>query len=92
MSIKTPGLGLIVLGILLLGAQLILYLGYRNTDPRYRGEEHMQPGVMSGASLLPGVFGVVFLASGLALSARTHREADDPRDGRSIPGESPRKS
>jgi hypothetical protein len=29
MRIKTPGLGLIALGILLLGAQLVLFLGLK---------------------------------------------------------------
>jgi hypothetical protein len=33
MKLKTSGLGLIALGILLLGAQLVLYLGFKNVYP-----------------------------------------------------------
>ena len=34
MKLKTSGLGLIALGILLFGAQLVLYLGFKNVYPR----------------------------------------------------------
>jgi hypothetical protein len=83
MRIKTPGLGLIALGILLLGAQLVLFLGLKNVHPPNNGESHIEP--VHRTIPLPGIFGNVLLISGLALSARGRREADDPRDGRSVP-------
>lgn len=83
MRIKTPGLGLIALGILLLGAQLVLFLGLKNIHPANNGESHVEP--VHRTIPLPGIFGCVLLISGLALSARSRREADDPRDGRSVP-------
>jgi hypothetical protein len=88
MSIKTPGLGLIALGILLLGAQLVLYLGYKNIDPGTQGESHIEP--VNRTSPLPGIFGMILLVSGVALSGKGRREVDDPRDGTSVPSGDPR--
>jgi hypothetical protein len=84
MTIKTSGLGLIALGILLLGAQLVLYLGVKNAyPPPTNGESHIEP--PRRPTPLPGVFGGISLIAGLALVAKRPEEADDPRDGRSIP-------
>jgi hypothetical protein len=88
MNIKTPGLGLIVLGILLLGAQLVLYLGFKNVHPGTQGESHVAP--VSRTSPLPGIFGMILLVSGVALSGKSRREVDDPRDGTSVPSGDPR--
>jgi hypothetical protein len=84
MSIKTPGLGLIALGILLLGAQLVLYLGYENIHTDTQGESHIVP--VNRTSPLPGIFGMILLVSGVALSGKGRREMNDPRDGASVPG------
>jgi hypothetical protein len=86
MKIKTSGLGLIVLGILLLGAQLVLYLGAKNVVPPPRSDEiHVVP--KARTTPLPGIFGALCLISGLALVARRPEEADDPTDGLTIPEE-----
>jgi hypothetical protein len=86
MTIKTSGLGLITLGILLLGAQLVLYLGVKNTyPPPTQGETHIGP--PHRVSPLPGVLGGIALIAGLALVAKRPEEADDPRDGLSVPAE-----
>ena len=55
--IKTQGLGLIALGILLLGAQLVLFLGLRNVHPSSRGESHIEP--LQRITPLRGIFGGV---------------------------------
>ena len=84
MTIKTSGLGLIALGILLLGAQLVLYLGVKNSHPEpQKGETHIQP--PHRATPLPAILGSISLISGLALVAKRPEEADDPRDGLSVP-------
>jgi hypothetical protein len=86
MKIKTSGLGLIVLGILLLGAQLVLYLGAKNVvPPPDSGEIHLVP--KARTTLLPAIVGALCLIGGLALVARKPEEADDPTDGLSIPEE-----
>ncbi len=86
MKIKTSGLGLITLGILLLGAQLVLYLGVKNVvPPPNSGEVHIVP--KARTTPLPGVFGALSLIGGLALVARKPEEADDPTDGLTIPEE-----
>jgi hypothetical protein len=86
MKIRTSGLGLIALGILLLGAQLVLYLGVKNVvPPPNSGEIHIVP--KARTTPLPGIFGALCLISGLALVARRSEEADDPTDGLTIPGE-----
>jgi hypothetical protein len=36
---------------------------------------------------LPGIFGMMSLVIGFALAVRKPEEADDPRDGLTIPGE-----
>jgi hypothetical protein len=76
MSLKTPGLGLIVLGTLLLGAQLVLYLGYGSVSQPNNAETHIEP--VRRTTSLPGIFGATSLVAGLALSARDRREADAP--------------
>ena len=87
MKLTTPSLGLIVLGILLLGAQLVLYLGVKTTaTPPNSGEVHMVP--KERMTPLPGILGIIFLVAGFAVSAKTRDQADDPRDGRSVPNES----
>jgi hypothetical protein len=86
MKIKTSGLGLIVLAILLLGAQLVLYLGAKNVvPPPDSGESHIVP--KARVTPLPGIFGALCLISGLVLVARRPEEADDPTDGLTIPEE-----
>lgn len=86
MKIKTSGLGLIVLGILLLGAQLVLYLGAKDVVPPPDSSEiHLVP--KARTTLLPAIFGALCLIGGLALVARKPEEADDPTDGLSIPEE-----
>ena len=86
MRLKTAGLGLIALGILLLGAQLVLYLGAKNVyPPPDSGEAHIAPPLQARLNPLPGILGAVTLIAGLALSAKNPREADDPRDGRTVP-------
>jgi hypothetical protein len=86
MKIKTSGLGLIALGIFLLGAQLVLFLGTKNPSPNTaNGENHIQP--PHRAMPVPGVLGGIALIAGLTLVAKRPEEADDPRDGLSIPGE-----
>lgn len=90
MKIKTSGLGLIALGILLLGAQLVLYLGVKNVvPPPNSGEIHIAP--KGRVTPLPGIFGALSLVSGLALVARRPEEADDPADGLTIPAEADEK-
>jgi len=84
MTVKTSGLGLIVLGILLLGAQLVLYLGVKNSVPPPASDEN-QIQVPHRAAPLPGVLGGIALIAGLALVVKRREEADDPRDGLSIP-------
>jgi hypothetical protein len=86
MTIKTSGLGLLALGILLLGAQLVLYLGVKNVvPPPNSGEIHIVP--KARTTPLPGIFGALCLISGLALVAKRPEEADDPSDGLSVPEE-----
>jgi hypothetical protein len=86
MRLKTAGLGLITLGILLLGAQLVLYLGAKNVyPPPDSGEVHIAPPVQTHLNPLPGILGAVTLIAGLTLFAKNPHEADDPRDGRSVP-------
>ena len=86
MKIRTSGLGVIALGILLLGAQLVLYLGVKNVvPPPNSGEIHIVP--KARTTPLPGIFGALCLISGLALVARRPEEADDPTDGLTIPRE-----
>jgi hypothetical protein len=86
-KVKTSGLGLIVLGILLLGAQLVLYLGVKYAYlPPPSDEAHAQP--PHRATPLPAVLGGLSLIAGLTLIAKRSEEANDPRDGLSIPEES----
>ena len=86
MKFKTSGFGLIILGILLLGAQLVLYLGVRNLDPASRtGEQHIEPPTTVRTTPLAGVFGAISLIAGIALATRRPRETDDPRDGLTLP-------
>jgi hypothetical protein len=85
MKIKRSGLGLITLGILLLGAQLVLYLGAKNVPPPNSGEIHIVP--KARITPLPGIFGGLSLIGGLSLVARKPEEADDPTDGLTIPEE-----
>jgi hypothetical protein len=87
MKLKTSGLGLIALGILLLGAQLVLYLGFKNVyPPPGTGEQHIQPPPSARTTPLPGVFGAISLIAGIALVAKRPEEADDPQDGLAVPG------
>ena len=84
MRVKTSGLGLIALGILLLGAQLVLYLGARNPHPPPEsGEIHIVP--KAKTIPVPGIFGALCLIGGMAMVARRPEEADDPRDGLAVP-------
>lgn len=86
MHLKTTALGLITLGILLLGAQLVLYLGYKNVyPPPGSGEIHVAPPPPARTTPLPGIFGGIALIAGVALSVRNPHEADDPNDGRTVP-------
>jgi hypothetical protein len=86
MSLKTAGLGLIALGILLLGAQLVLFLGAKNIVPPPRsGEIHIAPPPQARTNPLPGILGAMSLIAGLALAGRKPEEADDPIDGLTIP-------
>jgi hypothetical protein len=87
MRVKTAGLGLVALGILLLGAQLVLYLGAKNIGPPpERSEIHIVPPRQAFTNPLPGILGAMSLIAGLALAARKPEEADDPTDGLTIPG------
>jgi hypothetical protein len=91
MKLKTSGLGLITLGILLLGAQLVLYLGVKNVyPPPNSGEIHIVP--KARTTPLPGVFGAISLIAGMALVAKRPEEADDPADGLSVPAEAAEKA
>ena len=83
MRLSTPAFGLIALGILLLGAQLILYAGYKNVHPRATQESHIEPAHRT--TYVPGVFGAGLIIAGLVLRPRKPREADDPTDGRAVP-------
>lgn len=83
MRLTTTALGLITLGILLLGAQLVLYLGYKNIHPASGQEHHIQPA--RRVTFLPGVFGIALVVAGVALRPHNPRAADDPQDGRTIP-------
>jgi hypothetical protein len=86
MTLKTSGLGLIVLGILLLGAQLVLYLGFKNVyPPPGTGEQHIGPPPSARTTPLPGVFGAISIIAGIAFVAKRPEQADDPRDGLTIP-------
>src|SRR5258708_36345196 len=77
MTLKTSGLGLIVLGILLLGAQLVLYLGFKNVHPPPgTGEQHIEPPPSARTTPLPGVFGAISLIAGIALVAKRPEDAD----------------
>ena len=88
MRLRTTGLGLITLGVLLLGAQLVLYLGAKNEHPPPdSGEMHIAPPPEVRTTPLPGIFGMMSLVIGFALAARNPEEADDPTDGLTIPGE-----
>jgi hypothetical protein len=88
MRLRTTGLGLITLGVLLLGAQLVLYLGAKNVHPPPdSGEMHIAPPPEVRTTPLPGIFGMMSLVIGFALAVRKPEEADDPRDGLTIPGE-----
>jgi hypothetical protein len=88
MTLKTSGLGLIALGILLLGAQLVLYLGFKNVyPPPGTGEQHIEPPPQVRTTPLPGVFGAISLIAGIALVAKRPEEAYDPRDGLTVPGD-----
>ena len=85
MTLKTSGLGLIVLGILLLGAQLVLYLGFKNVHPPPgAGEQHIEPPPSARTIPLPGVFGAISLIAGIALVAKRPEDAEDPRDGLTV--------
>src|SRR3982074_3172422 len=99
MKLKTSGLGLIALGILLLGAQLALYLGFKNIyPPPGSGETHIEPPPQARLTPLPGVFGALSLIAGIALVAKRQAEvdeddkADDPSDGLSIPAQAAEKT
>src|SRR3979411_2584988 len=71
MKLKTSGMGLIALGILLLGAQLVLYLGFKNIyPPPGSGETHIEPPPQVRLTPLPGVFGALSLIAGIALVAK----------------------
>ena len=88
MTLKTSGLGLIVLGILLLGAQLVLYLGFKSVHPPPgTGEQHIEPPPSARTTPLPGVFGAISLIAGIALVAKRPEDAEDPRDGLTVPEE-----
>jgi hypothetical protein len=79
-------LGLIALGILLLGAQLVLYLGTKNVyPPPGIGERHIEPPPQVRTTPLPGVFGAVSLIAGIVLILKRSDEPDDARDGVSVP-------
>jgi len=74
MTLKTSGLGLIVLGILLLGAQLVLYLGFKNVHPPPgTGEQHIEPPPSARTTPLPGVFGAISLSPELPWSQKGRR-------------------
>jgi hypothetical protein len=99
MKLKTSGLGLIALGILLLGAQLVLYSGFKNIyPPPGSGETHIEPPPQARLTPLPGVFGALSLIAGIALVAKRKAEvddddkADDPSDGLSIPAQGAEKT
>src|SRR3981081_3388926 len=98
MKLKTSGLGLVALGILLLGAQLVLYLGFKNIyPPPGSGETHIEPPPQVRLTPLPGVFGALSLTAGIALVAKRHAEVDDdkadnPSDGLSIPAQAAEKT
>ena len=83
MRLTTPGFGLIALGILLLGAQLVLYAGYKNVHPSPSQASHIEPAHRT--TFIPGIFGAGLIIVGLVLRPRSAREADDPRDGQSVP-------
>jgi hypothetical protein len=86
MRFKTAGLGLITIGILLLGAQLVLYLGAKNVVPQPgSGAVHTGSPPEARINPLPAIFGGVSLIAGFALAARKPEEADDPTDGLTIP-------
>jgi hypothetical protein len=68
MKIKTSGLGLITLGILLLGAQLVLYLGAKNVvPPPNSGETHIAP--KTRITPLPGIFGTLCIGYSLEMQS-----------------------
>jgi hypothetical protein len=87
---RSSGLGLIVLGILLLGAQLVLSLGAKTTKrmanesrpvPTSPAESHPAP--VDGTTVIPGVFGLIALVSGIVVAATSG--GSQSGDGCSVP-------
>jgi hypothetical protein len=74
MHFRSWGLGLIALGVLLLGAQLILSMGPK-TARDVTTETHPAPQVRR--TVLPGVFGAIALAAGMFSRTRHGNDAPD---------------
>ena len=79
---RANGLGLIVQGVLLLGAQLILTFGLKNDVSFTGGEQRIAPA--QRATRLPLFFGGISLVAGVLIFFNNkHRQAEE---GRSVPG------
>jgi drug/metabolite transporter (DMT)-like permease len=74
------GLGLIVIGIFFLGAQLVLSI--RKTDVDTPPHWAAKPRYQTTAGL-PGIFGAAFLAAGIIVFVR-NRGKVDPTEGRTV--------
>ena len=73
MHFRSWGLGLIALGVLLLGAQLITLDGTQSRQGRY---DRDAPRPSGARTVLPGVFGAIALAAGMF--SRTRQDSDAP--------------
>jgi hypothetical protein len=80
---KTTGLGLLVLGIVLVGGQLVLSLGAKKASYRVPGETHIMPPDRRSPPML-GLFGAVVILIGGVMVAFGQSDA---QENKSVPTE-----